>query len=107
MPPIRPGHRYYPRRQPAPQSRRIADGNFVVVERFTAMAVWMADAVLANDRRRNRGGLLVYFGEMPGACRMTSAIGLRMGRLSKHFVLLGVSIANANRIRAKKSLSLS
>jgi hypothetical protein len=31
-----------------------AYGNFVVVERFTAMAVLMADAVLANDRRRNR-----------------------------------------------------
>jgi hypothetical protein len=41
-------------------------GNFVVDERFTAMAVLMVDAVLANDRRRNRAGLLLYLGEMPG-----------------------------------------
>jgi hypothetical protein len=34
----------------------------------------MADAVLANDRRRNGGGLLVYFGEMPGTSDEQRAI---------------------------------
>jgi hypothetical protein len=41
------------------------------------MAVLMADAVLANYRRRNRGGLLVYLGEMPGTSDEQRAIDLR------------------------------